>query len=99
MCIKHCYIKEVKDNHFQILKNNLVDGQILLRFDFAANNASAIQNEIQAAYWSNVQATLFTVIAPFPASDDQSYVPDIFNKMKHSFWLYTNILTRHQKEK
>jgi hypothetical protein len=63
--LNHTYVKRCQANAFSQEKESVRSnpGKIVIEVDFAENYTAKSQNEIQSAYWSYTQVTIFTVCA------------------------------------
>ena len=62
---EHTYIKRIQAKEFKMERESVKDdpNKVVIQIDFAENFTTKTQNEIQSAYWSHTQVTLFTVCA------------------------------------
>jgi len=58
----HSYVAKKQSSFYNHLKENLLNGEILITCDFAENYAFVAQNAAQSFHWNNNQATIFTVV-------------------------------------
>jgi len=54
----HAFVAERQMKGFKIDKESLKDGEVLVICDYSENYTLIFQNEVQAAHWSNIQATV-----------------------------------------
>ena len=61
--LKHTYVKRIQAHSFKEEREsvNFDSEKVVIQIDFAENYSTVTQNEIQSAYWTNKQVTLFTV--------------------------------------
>lgn len=69
---QHFFVKRAQQNHLDITKNNLKEGELVLQIDFAENYRIVFQNEIQSAHFSYNQVSIFTCVA-WTFNNIQSY--------------------------
>lgn len=58
----HSYVAKKQSDFIKHKKENLVDGEVLVNFDFAENLSYSVQDASQAFHWSNDQCTVFPCI-------------------------------------
>ncbi|KAJ8041142.1 hypothetical protein HOLleu_11877 [Holothuria leucospilota] len=70
----HTFVKRKQSAHFEAEKSRANGEHVVLQVDFAENYTAIQQNEIQSAYWSHNQVTLFTACAHLDNKKVKSYV-------------------------
>ena len=60
--LKHTYVKRMQAQSFKEERESVQFDleKVVIQVDFAENYSTVTQNEIQSAYWTNKQVTLFT---------------------------------------
>lgn len=56
--LPHCFVAKHQNNHFEYVKSNLSQTEMIVMSDFAENYKFVIQDAIQSYHWNNSQATL-----------------------------------------
>ena len=56
------YISSGQTSYLQKRKDNLDNNSAIVLLDFAENYSFALQHEVQAFHWNNVQATLHPIV-------------------------------------
>ena len=80
----HVFIKRQQSNFFEYIKENADDGTVICQVDYAENFTLREQDQIQSAYWSNKQISLFTAYAWMGGSGGEGYsFGFIANSTKH----------------
>jgi hypothetical protein len=65
----HHHTNESQMSLFKVAKESLKEGEVLLICDFAENYTFTFQDEVQAAHWAPLQATLHCSVAYFKDGD------------------------------
>lgn len=81
----HDFISTKQSNFFGNLKNQLLEGELLVLLDFAENYAFVIQDAVQAFHWNNNQATLLPVMVYYKEN----------NQLKHCCFTYVSECLKH----
>ncbi|CAH0560627.1 unnamed protein product [Brassicogethes aeneus] len=87
----HVFTKNEQSKYFKTKIKESTETEIVLQIDFAENFAILNQDEIQSAYWSHGQVTLFTGCAwASQGQEKHSYVimSDELTHNKYSVWLF-----------
>ena len=59
--LTHVFVKREQSSCFQEKLSNIPDGNAVIQLDFSESYSFQQQGEIQSAYWSQKQLTLFTI--------------------------------------
>lgn len=90
---KHFFINRVQSQHFQNIKEILVDDEVIIQIDFAENFAIFSQDEIQEAHFSYSQVTIFTVCVWTKGSTKTfSIISDDLTHDKYCVWTFLRTL-------
>lgn len=71
--LKHDYVAKTQGRFYANLKNDLKAGEFVVTFDFAENYKFVVQEEAQAFYWNNNQATLFPMVIYYRENNKTEY--------------------------
>lgn len=58
----HCFVKKQQSLHFEKLKGDLSENDLVVQVDFAENYSIIHQDEIQSAHWQHSQVAIFTCV-------------------------------------
>ena len=76
---KHSFMAKKQNNTYKNIKENLKEGEILVKGDFSENYKIIVQDESQSFHWNNTQVTLHPFVCYFRDTDNNikhvSYVP------------------------
>lgn len=100
----HAYIAETQALYFKNLKDNIIEGEILVQCDFAENYNFVVQDAAQSFHWNNDQATLLTSVFYYRDGTEIKHgsIVMISDDLKHdtaTFYAYQKILHNHLLEK
>lgn len=94
----HFFVKRAQQQYFEMKKNTIKPGELILQVDFAENYRLMCQNEVQSAHFSYQQSTIFTCVA-WLAGDTKSFAI-ISDKLTHNKYdVYCFITTLVQQIK
>lgn len=97
---QHCYVNEVQKTHFKNLRDSLDDYSAVFQFDFAENFCLKQQREIQSAYFTNQQVSIFTAVAWVKgAIESFAIVSDTLSHDKVAVFTYLNEIFEFIKSK
>ena len=66
----HDFIARQQSNYLKEKKSSLLHGEYILIMDFSENYSMVTQNEIQAAHFSKVQATIHPIVAYYKTQNE-----------------------------
>ena len=91
---QHCFIKKSQAAYFESSKINVVNSEVILQVDFAENYSLLSQDEIQRAYWSHQQTTLFTAVVWMSNNVSRSFVvaTDELEHGKSTVWVCFHLI-------
>ncbi|KAF2902936.1 hypothetical protein ILUMI_03248 [Ignelater luminosus] len=81
----HAYIADQQAKYFKSLKNNIVEGDVIVQCDFAENYSFVVQDAAQSFHWNNDQATLLTSVYYYRQGQDIKHgsIVMISDDLKH----------------
>jgi hypothetical protein len=98
----HTHIKRQQASSFQQEKESTKanNSKIVIQVDFAENYSTVSKDEIQSAYWSTNQITLFTCCAwEYSGSHSLAIVSDYLSHDKYAVAVFLNIIMKHFEDK
>lgn len=85
----HCFVKKQQSLHFDKLKRDLSENNLVVQVDFAENYSIIHQDEIQSAHWQHSQVAIFTCeVWGENTTDSYAVVSDDWTHSKHSVWTF-----------
>lgn len=99
----HSYIADEQAKYFKSLKENIVEGTVIVQCDFAENYSFLVQDAAQSYHWNNDQATLLTSVYYYRSGGDIKHgsIVIISDDLKHdtaTFYAFQKILLQHLQE-
>lgn len=92
----HCFVKKQQSLHFENLKKDLSENDLVVQFDFAENYSIIHQDEIQSAHWQHSQVAIFTcVVWGKNTTDLYAVVSDDLTHSKYSVWTFLKCIFDH----
>ena len=71
VCLKkHIYSNRAQNRHYNLVKESVDHGQILVHVDYAESYKNSQQNEIQSAYFGKSTFSIFTAVCYTKFLDD-----------------------------
>jgi hypothetical protein len=101
---KHAFLATKQIESFKRDKESSCDGEVLVVCDYSENYSMVFQNEVQAAHWNNVQATLHVSVVYFKVDGQLKHFSHVVVSphLKHDVYgvhLFLSKLVKHIKSK
>lgn len=99
----HAYISDQQTRYFKLLKESILEGDIIIQCDFAENYSFVVQDAAQSYHWNNDQATLLTSVYYYKKEQELEHgsIIMISDDLKHdtaTFYTFQKILHQHLLE-